>query len=127
MFKKWFQNLIIGMICLVIISLIISIWLPILHSLRIVFGAIYLLFLPGFSWSWIFWKKGEIDVIERITLSIVLSIALVPLLVFLLNKLGIMINSINLIWEIATSIMIAIIVLIVNNKYIREKIIKKVK
>lgn len=52
---------------------------------RIVFGSFYVLFLPGFAWSWVFFGRDEIDWIERIALSFGLSIALVPLTVFWLN------------------------------------------
>ena len=59
----------------------------ILNVLRIIFGSIFILFLPGYAWSFIFFKKGKIDLIERIALSFGLSIALVPLTVFYLNYL----------------------------------------
>ena len=55
--------------------------------LRVVFGSIYVLFLPGFVWSYVFFRKGEIDGTERIALSFGLSIALVPLLTFWMNYL----------------------------------------
>jgi uncharacterized membrane protein len=40
-----------------------------LNVLRIIFGSIFILFLPGYAWSFVFFKKGEIDLIERIALS----------------------------------------------------------
>jgi uncharacterized membrane protein len=58
-----------------------------LEILRIIFGGLFVLFVPGFAWSFIFFPKGKIDWIERITLSFGLSIALVPLSVFWLNWL----------------------------------------
>ncbi|MEA3295283.1 MAG: DUF1616 domain-containing protein [Euryarchaeota archaeon] len=61
--------------------------MDILSLLRMVFGSIFVLFIPGFAWSFAFFKKEEIDVIERIALSFGLSIALVPLSVFYLNYL----------------------------------------
>jgi len=61
----------------------------VLEILQIVLGAVFVLFIPGFTWSFAFFpKKDEIDWIERIALSFGLSIALVPLLVFYLNFLG---------------------------------------
>jgi len=41
--------------------------------------------VPGFAWTWLFFKKDKIGWIERITLSVGLSIALVPLTVLWLN------------------------------------------
>jgi len=55
--------------------------------LRIIVGSIFVFFLPGFAWSYVFFKKNEIDVIERIVLSFGLSIAIVPLTIFWLNFL----------------------------------------
>jgi len=68
----------------------------ILEIIRIIFGSIFVLFIPGFSWSHVFFKKDEIDLIERIALSFGLSIALVPLVVFYLNfLLKVNINLVN--------------------------------
>jgi len=58
-----------------------------LEIIRIILGSVFVLFAPGFSWSFVFFKKGDIDLIERVALSFGLSIALVPLLVFYLNFL----------------------------------------
>lgn len=55
--------------------------------LRTLFGAIFVLFISGFAWSFVFFGKDEIDWIERIALSFGLSIALVPLTIFWLNFL----------------------------------------
>ncbi|MBM3234018.1 DUF1616 domain-containing protein [Candidatus Pacearchaeota archaeon] len=84
--------------------------LSLFESFRIVFGSVYVLFLPGFIISYIFFpktcefenkekqkekEKRSIDWIERIALSFALSIAIVPLVVFYLNLIGIKINIIN--------------------------------
>lgn len=58
-----------------------------LELLRIPIGSVFVLFLPGYAWSFVFFKKDEIELIERIALSFGLSIALVPLIVFWLNWL----------------------------------------
>lgn len=68
----------------------------IIEALRILFGSIFVLFLPGFALSYAFFRKKEIDMIERIALSFGLSIAVVPLMVFYLNwALGVKINALN--------------------------------
>ena len=56
-----------------------------IEILRVILGSAFVLFLPGFVWSYVFFEKGKIDEIERIALSFGLSIALVPLAVFWLN------------------------------------------
>ena len=59
----------------------------VLEGLRVIFGSLFVLFLPGFAWSFVFFDraKKEIDWLERVVLSIGLSIALVPLAVFWFN------------------------------------------
>jgi uncharacterized membrane protein len=61
--------------------------MSILEVSRIIFGGMFVLFLPGFAWSFVFFTRKNIDLIERIALSFGLSIALVPLSVFWLNWL----------------------------------------
>jgi LPXTG-motif cell wall-anchored protein len=93
-----------------IISLALNFFtnLGMLESLRIVFGSIYVLFLPGFILTYAFFPKtkefdskredresGSVDWIERIALSFALSIAIVPLAVFYLNLIGVKINLLN--------------------------------
>jgi uncharacterized membrane protein len=105
----------LGGLILVLILNVISLFimgfseLSYVSSLRIVFGSIYVLFLPGFIISFIFFPKTKpfeendiedkqsnaIDWIERIALSFALSIAIVPLAVFYLNLIGMKINLLN--------------------------------
>ncbi len=64
--------------------------------IRLILGSIFVLLLPGFAWSFVFFKKEEIDAIERLAISFGLSIAIVPLSVFWLNYfLGIKITLLN--------------------------------
>jgi uncharacterized membrane protein len=85
--------------------------MDILEILRVIFGSIFVLFLPGFVWTFVFFDKDEIDMIERVALSFGLSIALVPLIVFYLNYIfSIRINLANtsatIIGLIATGLLI---------------------
>ena len=113
-----------------LISLNISLFssLSLLESLRIVFGSLYVLFLPGYIISYIFFPKSKpfeddnkkkdeessdaIDFLERIALSFALSIAVVPLAVFYLNLVGVKINLLNSFLTILGIIIISIIILI---------------
>jgi Predicted membrane protein len=54
--------------------------------MKIILGVIVILVLPGYIWSYVFFKREELDVLERVAVSIGLSIAIVPLLIFLLNQ-----------------------------------------
>jgi len=80
-----------------------------LTALRLIFGTLFVLFLPGLAWSFVFFKKEEIDIIERIALSFGLSIAIVPLSVFWLNYfLGVKITLLNVSVIILTLIALAV-------------------
>jgi len=99
---KYTLSAILGLAALV---LIFSIWLGVEQSFRIVFGSVYVLFLPGLVLTFAFFKGREIDIIERVALSFALSIAIVPLLVFYLNLIGMKINALN------ASLVVAFIIL----------------
>ena len=61
---------------------------------RAILGFILVFFLPGFAWTFVFFK--QLNILERITLAIGLSIALVVLAVIALNVLlGIKITGVN--------------------------------
>jgi uncharacterized membrane protein len=88
-----------------------------LQGIGSVAGAIYALFLPGFFVSFLFFARGSIDVIERVALSFALSVAIVPLLVFYLNLLGIKIRTWTVIAEVAFVIITAIVVSLLTKKW----------
>jgi len=95
----------------------------ILELLRIIFGSVFVLFLPGLAWSFVFFKKEEIDVIKRIALSFGLSIALVPLVVFWLNwLLKIKINLVTVTAVILGLIGCALIIMLKMGRFSQIKI-----
>ena len=66
--------------------------------IRAIFGGIFILLVPGLAWSYVFFPRKDINWLERIALSFGLSIALVALAVFLVNKLfGVGINLVTFI------------------------------
>ena len=90
-------------------------------ALRAVVGFIIVFFLPGFAWTFVFFNK--ISVIERIVLSMGLSIAIVTLGVLALHVLlGMTITGSTSLITIA-----AIIVLAVATYFIKRFITKRVK
>ena len=115
---KYIGGAILG---LAILSLIISIWLGVQQSFRIVFGSFYILFLPGLVLTFAFFGKKEIDIIERIALSFALSIAVVPLLVFYLNLIGMKIDVLNVILVVFLVIMGGFGIMLWHNEK-REKL-----
>lgn len=110
--KNYINGILLVILLLSVITIALNFFtsLAMLESLRIVFGSIYVLFLPGFILSYVFFpktkefdsknkdnerEKGAVDWIERIALSFALSIAIVPLAVFYLNLIGVKINLLN--------------------------------
>jgi uncharacterized membrane protein len=79
----------------------------VLHVIGAVAGAIYVLFLPGFAASFLFFTRGAIDAIERIALSFALSVAIVPLISFYLNLVGVKIKFWTVFLEVLAIIIIS--------------------
>lgn len=112
--KKKILTFILTIIILLIISMVLTIWLPLFKSLRIVFSVVYIMFLPGYILTYLFFDRSNIDLTERITFSIGLSIAIIPLLIFLLSKLGMVINDISICLTILGLIVLGIIGIIIK-------------
>jgi len=67
-----------------------------LETIRALLGFIILFFLPGYAFSYVLYPGKELQMLERIALSIGLSISLVVLSVLVLNTiLGVAINLMN--------------------------------
>ncbi|MBU0649488.1 DUF1616 domain-containing protein [Patescibacteria group bacterium] len=91
--------------------------MSLLTFIRVVLGSVFVLFVPGYFLMQAFFKKEEIDFLEKITLSIVLSITSVPLAILFLNVIfGVKINAVN------TTVIILMIAVV---SYIYTKYIKK--
>ena len=95
--------------------------LPFLERLpfvRAILGFILVFLLPGFAWTLVFFKGKQIGVLERGALSFGLSIALVTLSLFFINKvIGIGINGFN-----AVLIIMAITIVPVTFYYLNKLI-----
>lgn len=102
----------------IILAIILSISLHwgILESLRIVFGTLYVVFVPGMLLTYVFFDENEVDMLERVTLGITLSLAVVPLMMFLLNRMGVKINTLTVFLEIFGLIFLSIGIIIFRMK-----------
>lgn len=77
-----------GLVLVVLLLLDVGPGLPPLYALRIGLSLIYLLFVPGFLLQIaLFPERTDLDGVERLTLSITLSIALIPPSALLLDRL----------------------------------------
>lgn len=87
-----------------------------MQYLLILLASIFVLFLPGFSLSFAFFKRDRIDLIERIALSFALSISAVPLFAFYLNLLGVPIRKESVIAETLIIILAGIAIYVFRQK-----------
>lgn len=86
--------------------------------LQVIIALVGILFLPGYFLTIIFFPKEnkKLDPIERFLLSFALSMAIVPLLIFFLNKAGLNINQINVIIIVVSVLVIEVIYLFIKSR-----------
>jgi len=98
-------------------------FLPLLEhipAIRAVLGFILVFFLPGFTWTLVFFRK--INIIERVALSFGLSIAAVILSLFLLNRLiGMKITGFNSLLVILVLTIIPVVIYYINRLIRRRR------
>ena len=81
-----------------------------LPILRAILGVTLVFFLPGFAWTLVFFRGRQINVIERIALSLGLSIAVVTLSILVLNVLfGVRITGFNSVMIILTITIVPVV------------------
>ena len=107
--QKEIRNYLITIGILFLLALVLTLFdYSLWTTIRAVFGSVLVLFVPGFVIVKLYFK--EIDIIEKIALSFALSIAIVPLVVFYLNKLGMRINTLNSFLSIVGIIAVSFVV-----------------
>jgi uncharacterized membrane protein len=84
----------------VITAVILAITYSPTRALPNALGMVYLVFLPGYVFSFLLWPIEKITQTERVVASFALSLVCVPLVMFLLAKSGAEINRTNTIWEV---------------------------
>ncbi|MDB5178659.1 MAG: hypothetical protein JWN01_602 [Patescibacteria group bacterium] len=70
-------------------------------------GGAYVLFAPGLVLSFVFFRRDAIDWLERVALSFALSVAVVPLVVFYLNMIGIKLTRLSVVLEVAAIMVVS--------------------
>lgn len=102
--------------------------MDILEGMRLFFGGLFVLFVPGFSWSYVFFTSKEIDWVERVALSFGLSIAMVPLTIFWLNWLfGVQITLLNTFLAVCGLVSISIAYVVIKRSSWSKEVIVKLK
>src|SRR6266487_2313288 len=83
----------------------------IIHILHLAFAALFVLFLPGFVLSFVFFRPKEIEIIGRFALSFALSMAIVPLTVFYITRLSVKLTAGAINLEILAIILVSAIII----------------
>lgn len=114
-----------SIILLTAVALVVTKWFPLSIALRMVFGSFFVLFLPGFFLTWIFFPQTDsvvdrkhinnvnekndapctraLDFIERGTLSVIMSIVVISATVYTLYMIpprGVHTSSEKVAWGI---------------------------
>ncbi len=93
----------------------------VIEILRIIVGIIIVLVLPGLTLSFVFFPRGKIDAIERLALTLALSLAVVPLLAFYANLVGIPITYESVLVEVVIIVITAGVIAYIRDRRIRKK------
>lgn len=88
--------------------------MDILNSINIIIAGVYVLFLPGFAISFIFFERDKIEWIERVALSFALSISVIPLITFYANLLGFSISKQSVILEVLIVLLLSVVILYIK-------------
>lgn len=93
----------------------------ILNQVLTILAIIFTLFIPGYIISYIFFIKNTIDTIERFVLSFVFSVAIIPLVVFYTNMLGIRITALTVLLQVLWIVIFSVGVLIFKQLFLPKK------
>lgn len=92
-----------------------------LPAIRAILGFILVFFLPGFTWTLVFFSGKQINIIERLALSLGLSIAVVTLSILALNRLiGLGITGSNAVLVIIAVTIIPVIIYYLKRLAVRR-------
>ena len=100
----------------ILLSIVLSIFgvFP-LTTLRVIYGSIFVLFIPGYVATLAFFQGNDLDGVERAALSFGLSIALVPLSILVTNQVfGVRITAITCISTIMTLIALLLVMKLIT-------------
>lgn len=90
-------------------------------AIRVILGFILMFFLPGFAWTLVFFSGKQINIIERLALSLGLSIAVVTLSILALNRLiGLGITGSNAVLVIIAVTIIPVIIYYLKRLAVRR-------
>jgi len=119
----WYWAVIVIAFVTTITILIITEYASPIVYVRYIFGSIFILFLPGYSLIKVLFPTKELDKIERTTLSVGISLALVTIIGLILNytPLGIRTIPITLTLLALTSIFATVAIIMEHQNKLKEE------
>ena len=81
----------------------------------------FVLFIPGYIITYIFFAKKSIDMIERGVLSFIFSVAIIPLVIFYVNMMGIRITLTTVLLQIVWVIILAIGIIVSKHLFLSKR------
>jgi uncharacterized membrane protein len=95
----------------------------VLIGLGRVFEALYIFLVPGLAWSFVFFARRDIDWLERLVISVAVSIGLVTLCVFWLNWIfHVKITELNVCLVVAGVAFVGLVCLAVKEPDFRHRL-----
>lgn len=87
------KNIIWSVLAMTLLAFTVAIFsINVTQASRFSIGSIVLLILPGLSLSYVFWDYKHFSTIERMLMSMALSIATIPTITYVLTKYNVPIN-----------------------------------
>lgn len=79
--------------------------------LRVILVFLYVFIFPGLAWTFVLFTRRQINVVERVALTVGLSVSLVTISIFALNQiLGVRVTGVNSALTILVLIILPLIV-----------------
>lgn len=104
------MHLVVGTVLLLGAILVLHEWLTFEQSVRIVAGFLFVFVLPGYVWSYLIWRS-DLPWVERVILSLLISVVGIPMLVYFLNRAGVPLTGLAVFVETLVVIMIGFFLL----------------
>lgn len=121
--KAWGDFVLLGGVSLLLLVLIFLSYRPLalasplpelLQGLRVILGVFYLLFVPGyFLTATLFPRREDLDGLERVGLSLGMSVVIIPILALILNQLPYGLTFQSVVWaSLGGSLLLLLLALI---------------
>lgn len=111
----WLKMLLTPVILTAAVLIILFIVPSSTNPLTAAIGIVCLVFLPGYSLSFFFWPWAKLEIIERLVISIALSLATVPVVMFISSKAGGEITYTNTVIQVVLIIIAAIMLTVLRS------------